>query len=172
MLVSGISGALSDKQREYVGDISQSSLHLLKVINEILDLAKIEADAAEILEAPVDLGGLVGDAMRLVSERAQLAGVALISEIPQGRALINADERMVNQIVINLLANAVKFTENGGRVSVSAHLTCDRGINVLVTDNGIGMRKEDIPVALSKFGPCLSGYHPHPLYVVCTHFPE
>ena len=125
MLVSGISGALSDKQREYVGDISQSSLHLLKVINEILDLAKIEADAAEILEAPVDLGGVVGDAMRLVSERAQLAGVALISEIPQGRALINADERMVKQIVINLLSNAVKFTENCGRVSVSAHLTCE-----------------------------------------------
>ena len=157
MLVSGISGALSDKQREYVGDISQSSLHLLKVINEILDLAKIEADAAEILEAPVDLGGVVGDAMRLVSERAQLAGVALISEIPQGRALINADERMVKQIVINLLSNAVKFTENCGRVSVSAHLTCDRGINVLVTDNGIGMRKEDIPVALSKFGKLDTG---------------
>ena len=127
MLVSGISGALSDKQREYVGDISQSSLHLLKVINEILDLAKIEAGAAEILEAPVDLGGVVGDAMRLVSERAQLAGVALISEIPQGRALINADERMVKQIVINLLSNAVKFTENGGRVSVSAHLTSGFG---------------------------------------------
>ena len=95
--------------------------------------------------------------MRLVSERAQLAGVALISEIPQGRALINADERMVKQIVINLLSNAVKFTENGGRVSVSAHLTCDRGINVLVTDNGIGMRKEDIPVALSKFGQLDTG---------------
>ena len=157
MLGSGIAGSLSAKQLEYVTDIRNSSSHLLSLINDILDLSKIEANAAEIAPEPLDLVSSMKYAMRLVADRAKLAGVDFISEIPGDLPGVLADRRMIRQVLINILSNAVKFTHRGGRVCLGAQEDEDDGISIFVADNGIGMRSEDIPIALAKFGQIDSG---------------
>ncbi len=145
-------GPLGNEQyRGYLRDIYQSGTHLHDVINDILDLSKIEAGQLELREEPVDVAAAVERCLRVVSARAEEKNIVLQTRIGRNLPTISADERKVKQILINLISNAVKFTEQGGHVTVEAMTCSDGGICLRVTDTGIGIRQEDIPIVLQPF---------------------
>jgi len=138
--------------REYAGDIHASGRHLLSLINDILDLSKIEAGKFEMLEARVDIADAVDTSLRLIRERAKNGKVELVNDLPDTLPELVADRRAVKQILINLLSNAVKFTEAGGTVTVGAVLRPDGTLEISVEDTGIGMDNADIALAMTPFG--------------------
>ena len=135
----------------YARDIYDSSAHLLDIINNILDLSKIEAGKYEIRPEAVHVDAVVGAASRMVEGRAAAAKVQLTTRMEYG-GLVWADRRALTQILINLLSNGAKFNRPGGRVEV--HVAEEGGdrVRFQISDTGIGMRQEDIPTALSRFG--------------------
>ena len=135
-------GKLNDKQSEYVDDIHTSGRHLLSLINDILDLAKIEAGRMELDLTTFDIRQALGNALTLVSERAGRRGIALESEIDGSLTDMTGDERKVKQILLNLLSNAVKFTPEGGRVTLTAR-GADSSVVIAVRDTGVGISAED-----------------------------
>jgi PAS domain S-box-containing protein len=138
---------------EYAGDIHSSGVHLLSIINDILDLAKIEAGRRELTEGVIDLQDAAAAALRLVRGRAENGEIRLINDITRGSVpLLQADERAVKQMLLNLLSNSVKFTPKGGKVVVSATLRPDRSLAVTVGDTGIGIAPENLSRALAPFG--------------------
>ena len=146
-------GSIGDRRyRGYVRDIRDSGIHLLAVINDILDLAKIEAGREELQEEEIDLESLATSCVRIVGERAAENGLTLVVDVPPGMPAIVADGRKLKQILINLMSNAIKFTPNGGRISLTARLDEALDCEIVVRDNGIGMSMEDIPKAMSSFG--------------------
>ncbi len=146
------------RYREYAGDIQTSGAHLLSLINDILDLSKAEAGRLELMESHLEVGGCAENTLRLTEERARLAGVKVALSISDGLPLLVADERRLKQILLNLVSNAIKFTKTGGRVSISAGMRIGGTLFISVSDTGIGMRAEDIPIALSKFGQIDGGH--------------
>ncbi len=146
-------GALGDpRYRDYATDINDSGQHLLNLINDILDLSKIEAGKGELLEDDIDVPPLLRSALNMVRERATSGDVTLETEIPDGLPALHADERKLKQILVNLLSNAVKFTKPGGVVTLRTWSNVESGYLFQVQDTGIGMSQEDIPKALSPFG--------------------
>jgi PAS domain S-box-containing protein len=135
----------------YVGDILESAHHLLAVINDILDLAKIEANSLRLKEKHLDPRDAVASAIRLVRPRADEAGIQLdfLNQAPG--VTIFADETALKRVLLNLLANAVKFSEAGTRISIDCRIAGDGGMAIAVADHGIGMAPEDIPLALTPF---------------------
>jgi len=157
VLTEQMFGEVNDKQMEYLQDIHSSGQHLLSLINDVLDLSKIEAGKMELDLSCFDLGLLLEHSATLVRERAQRHGLALDIEVGDGLTEWVADARKVKQVVVNLLTNAVKFTPNGGRVSVRArHLNGVDGragdwAEVAVSDTGIGIAPEDQAVVFEEF---------------------
>ena len=142
----------SPKYVEYVKDINESATHLLALINDILDLSKIEASQGELHEEAIDTFTAVESCLNLVRERAETVGVNLNSEIANGRLPpLYADQRKLKQILINLLSNAIKFTLAGGEVTIRAWSSPDDGYVFQVSDTGIGIVLEDIPKVLAPF---------------------
>jgi PAS domain S-box-containing protein len=142
----------SEKYCGYAEDICHSGQHLLSLINDILDLSKVESGAADLHEEDLEVQATADSALRLVRERARKAGIELALEIQEDMPLVRADDRKVKQILVNLLTNAVKFTEAGGTVTLKSWCRADSGVVFQVVDTGIGMAPEDIPKALSQFG--------------------
>ncbi|HMI95737.1 MAG TPA: HAMP domain-containing sensor histidine kinase [Micropepsaceae bacterium] len=138
------------KYGDYVEDVYKSGVHLLSLINNLLDLAKIEAGKYEMLESRIELDHVTANALRFVEMQARKGGVTLRTEI-QDRVGLVADERAVTQVLTNLLSNAVKFTEPGGSVTVFAHIVSDGALALGVKDTGIGMDPEDVRRALEPF---------------------
>jgi signal transduction histidine kinase len=145
-----ILGPLSERYRGYGADIFDSGTHLLNLINEILDLSKLEAGEFQINAEDVDLSAVIESCLHLVEAQARKTNVRLRTAIPSGLPLIRADDRRMRQIIINLLSNAVKFTPEGGTVRVSASLE-NEGLSIAVSDTGIGMTADQIPKALQPF---------------------
>jgi signal transduction histidine kinase len=146
-------GAISEKRYlGYAKDIHESGRHLLALINDILDLSRVEAGAVTPNETVFDLRGATAAVDRLVRERANKKSLKLNWDIPPDLPPLQSDERMVQQILINLVTNAIKFTPNNGRIFVSAAREMNGGIAVAVKDTGVGMRPDDIAVALTPFG--------------------
>jgi PAS domain S-box-containing protein len=141
-----------EKYRAYAADIHTSGLHLLSLINDILDLSKIEAGKAELLEAEIEVGDVIRSAARLVRERADSAEVELATSLPPGLPLLWAERRALMQILLNLLSNAIKFTPAGGKVTVGARIEPERAFVIWVADTGIGISAKDIERALMPFG--------------------
>jgi signal transduction histidine kinase len=135
-------GDLNDKQAEYVADIHASGRHLLALINDILDLSKIEAGRMDLQITPFALSDLVQNSVALSRERATREGIALGLEVDPGIGVIEADERMLKQVLFNLLSNALKFTPRGGHVAVNAHAVGD-DVVVIVRDDGVGIAPAD-----------------------------
>jgi signal transduction histidine kinase len=136
---------------EYARDIYQSAAHLLQIINDILDLSKVEAGKIELDERPVNLHALVDTSLRLVGERATEAGVTVSNEVPVDLPRLFADERLLKQILINLLSNSIKFTEKGGSVRVQAGRETTGVISLAVADSGIGIAADDLPKVMEPF---------------------
>jgi signal transduction histidine kinase len=143
-------GQLTDKQDEYVKDIHSSGKHLLSLINDILDLSKIEAGRMELEVSDFDLPSALDNALTLVKERAQRHSIALGKRVDPALGTVRADERKVKQIMLNLLSNAVKFTPEGGRVSVAAKANGE-AIEISVADTGIGIAPEDQEAVFEEF---------------------
>jgi signal transduction histidine kinase len=145
-------GALgNDRYRGYAADIHGSGTHLLAIINDILDLAKIDAGSMTLREYAFDLASLCRAALRIVWPRAIAAEITIeLSEAP-ARSLIWADERLLKQALLNLLSNAVKFSHPGGAVRVEVIDVGEGPIEIRVSDRGIGMREVDIPAVLQPF---------------------
>ncbi len=135
-------GELNDRQHEYVGDVVEASRHLLSLINDILDLSKVEAGRMELDLSEVSVPDTLRTGVTMHEERANQGGVTLSLEVVPAEIVVQADERKLRQVLFNLLSNAVTFTPPGGRVDVSAHLT--RGVvEVSVADTGSGIAPED-----------------------------
>jgi len=140
------------KYLEYASDIHSSATHLLALINDILDLSKIEAGNEELVEEAVLVSDLLGSVITLVKSRAHESGVQLLTEPADELPVLLADSRKLKQILVNLLTNAIKFTPEKGCVTLAAKTDADTGeFLFIVTDTGIGMAAEDIPKALSAF---------------------
>src|SRR5204863_6410477 len=133
VLVEKMFGDLNDKQEEYLTDILSSGKHLLSLINDILDLSKVEAGRMELELGSFSLREALENGLTMLKERAGRHGIGLSLEMDLELDVIEADERKVKQVVFNLLSNAVKFTPDGGRVDVSARLT-DGEIQIAVRE--------------------------------------
>jgi two-component system, NtrC family, sensor kinase len=143
-------GELNEKQEEYLKDIHASGQHLLSLINDILDLSKIEAGRMELELADFHLPQAIENAVVLVRERALRRGITLEQSIDPHLGEIQGDERKVKQVLLNLLSNAIKFTPEGGRVVVRAALV-DGRVEVAVSDTGIGIAPEDHQTVFEEF---------------------
>ena len=143
-------GEMNEKQAEYIDDIHGSGKHLLSLINDILDLSKVEAGRMELDLATFDLPSAIDNALTLIRERAMRHGIELGRDVDPAVSGINADERKFKQILLNLLSNAVKFTPEGGRITVAAR-PVDRMVEVSVTDTGIGIAAKDQEAVFEEF---------------------
>ena len=150
VLLQGMFGETNDKQTEYLRDILASGQHLLSLINDILDLSKIEAGKMELELSDFDLQTAIDDALLLMRERAARRGQVLERALDPGLGSARGDERKVKQVLLNLLSNAVKFTPEGGRITVSAALT-NGDAAISVTDTGIGIAPEDQEAVFEEF---------------------
>ena len=139
------------KYRDYAADINDSGRHLLDLINDILDLSKIESGTEQLYENDIRIAEVLGSILTLVKGRAQKGAVELAFDVEEDLPVLRADHRKLKQILVNLLANAIKFTPEGGRVTLKAWCRGDSGHVFQVIDTGIGMRLEDIPRALAPF---------------------
>jgi two-component system cell cycle sensor histidine kinase PleC len=138
--------------KDYINDIHSSGRHLLNVINEILDLSRIEAGKHELNEEAINLALVIDDACHMVQLKAKSKGIGLVVAIEENLPQIWADERAVRQIGLNLLSNALKFTPSGGTVTVKVGWTSTGGQYLSVRDTGPGIPEEEIPIVLSSFG--------------------
>ena len=150
VLIEKMFGEVNEKQFDYLKDIHESGRHLLSLINDILDLSKIEAGRMELELSTFHLPSAISNAMTLIRERAQRHGITLGSELDPQLGEFQADERKVKQILLNLLSNAVKFTPDGGKVHVSA-ARVDSRVEVSVRDTGIGIAPEDQAAVFEEF---------------------
>jgi GAF domain-containing protein/anti-sigma regulatory factor (Ser/Thr protein kinase) len=143
-------GELNEKQAEYTDDILTSGRHLLSLINEILDLSKVEAGRMELELAAFDLPLAIDNARTFVRERATKHGITLDVAVDERLGDYVGDERKIKQILLNLLSNAVKFTPEGGRIGINAKQT-NGAVEISVTDTGIGIAPEDQPKVFEEF---------------------
>jgi len=143
-------GDLYEKQDEYLKDIHASGQHLLSLINEILDLSKIEAGRMELEMTDVNLSAALENALTLVRERAGRHGIALELTVAEEIEHVRADERKIRQVVLNLLSNAIKFTPAGGRIGVAA-TPVNGAVEISVGDTGVGIAAEDQEAIFEEF---------------------
>jgi protein-histidine pros-kinase len=150
MIRDAVIGPLDVRYREYGGDINNSGRHLQNIINDILDISKIEGGGVVLRDDIVSIGETAEACRRIVAPMAEAAGVSLSIIESAPLPLIRSDQVRFQQILLNLMSNAVKFTPAGGRVSVSASIEAD-GAVIMVEDTGIGMTAEDVAIALEPF---------------------
>lgn len=142
----------SDAYRDYSADIHASGQHLLNLINEILDLSRIEADRYELNEEAIALAFVIDDCAHMMNLRAKAKGQAIKAFVDESLPRIWADERAIRQVVLNVLSNAIKFSPQGGEIQVKVGWTSSGGQYVAIKDNGPGIPEEEIPVVMSSFG--------------------
>ncbi|MGO9486103.1 MAG: ATP-binding protein [Rhodomicrobium sp.] len=136
---------------EYAGDINNSGQHLLAIVNDILDLAKIEAGKVEFSESVAELASILYESIRAIKPQAKSGNVKIVKDYPPDGIQIRCDEVRLKQVFINVLSNAVKFTPSGGRIVISTALVDGGGLSIAIRDTGIGMTQEDIEAAFEKF---------------------
>jgi PAS domain S-box-containing protein len=142
----------SDKYIEYMGDIHLSARHLLEIINEVLDMSKIEAGRVELDEEQFDMTRLITAVTRMMASRAFSSGLDIVEDVDENLPAIYADPRLLRQILINLVGNAVKYSKTNGKVYVRGNLTPHGALQLIVEDEGIGIPKDRLSEALEPFG--------------------
>ncbi|HER25971.1 MAG TPA: PAS domain-containing sensor histidine kinase, partial [Rhodospirillales bacterium] len=140
-----------EKYKDYTQTIAESGHHLLDIINDILDIARIEVGKLDFRPEPVDLENVIQSCLRLIAERAEKGGLSLRRNVQGGLPTVNADPRRLKQIFLNLLTNAVKFTPRGGTVTLRARMTKAGTLAISISDSGIGMKSDDIPKVMTPF---------------------
>ena len=153
MMVKEVLGPLENKNyKDYLGDIHNSGTHLLALINEILDLSRVEAGRYNLNEEAVQLDHIVSDCEQLINLKAKNKDIAIIKHSEKNLPKVWADERAIRQVILNLLSNALKFTPTAGTIWIKIGWTAGGGQYVSIRDNGPGIPEEEIPVVLSSFG--------------------
>lgn len=153
LMIKGTFGMIENgKYREYLKDIQMSAEHLLGIINEVLDMSKIEAGRLELQEENLSVADLIDSIVRMMDSRIFSSDIRIVTDVPSDLPGLRADHRLFRQVLINLLTNAVKFSSKGGEIRVSAFVAADGAMKVVVADQGIGIRKEKIQQALEPFG--------------------
>jgi len=150
ILAQGMFGPVNEKQSEYLQDILESGRHLLSLINDILDLSKVEAGKMELEVTDFDLPSAIDNALTLVRERVTRRGITLGRAVDDRAGLIQGDERKVKQVLLNLLSNAIKFTPEGGHIEARAAVQ-EGLVEVSVIDTGVGIAPEDQEVVFEEF---------------------
>jgi signal transduction histidine kinase len=145
-------GPIHEKYAEYADLMSEAGTHLLTVVNDILDIAKAEAGKLQLHEEEVDLAHLITQTSRFIREQAAKAGVNFVTEEAGQLPKFRGDTVKLRQILLNLLGNAIKFTPAGGQVTLSVKRNADGGVNIEVTDTGIGIAKDQMELAMAPFG--------------------
>lgn len=141
----------ADEYSEYAGDIYSSGAHLLALINDLLDLAKVESGMVEVREEVMDPAEMIDDAVRIIAKTDAARGVKLLSQPAEGLPRLRADKRKLRQILMNLLSNAVKFTNEGKAVAAKVYLNAEGGLVFEVADGGIGIAEADIAKVMEPF---------------------
>jgi PAS domain S-box-containing protein len=144
-------GPMAEKYLDYAQDIQASGRHLLSVINDILDVAKIESGHFELTEERVSIADILNSTFRLVRHRAIRAGVALLAPVAESLPIVRADGRVLKQVILNLLDNATKFTAAGGHVVVTATETTTGSVEITVADDGIGIPADRLDSVMQPF---------------------
>lgn len=139
------------RYKQYISDIRASGKHLLALINDILDLNRLDSGVAGLNEEVFDIAETISESVRMMSPQSKAAGVLVRNDVSHPLPGVKADRRRIQQVLLNLLSNAVKFTPNNGRVTVSSGLA-DEGLTISVADTGIGIAPDDIPRAFERFG--------------------
>ncbi|MCC7305634.1 MAG: PAS domain S-box protein [Alphaproteobacteria bacterium] len=153
MMIKETFGALGhEKYKEYLQDVHSSAGHLLDIINEVLDMSKIEAGRIEMDESEVDIQKLIHSVTRMMASRAFGSNIKLKSDVPESLPNLLADQRLVRHVLINLVANAVKFSQAGGEVMIHAFMLNDGRMQINISDKGIGIPKDKIRQAMEPFG--------------------
>ncbi|WP_395023043.1 ATP-binding protein [Dongia sp.] len=148
------------KVAEYSSDILQSAQHLYGLISEILDYSKIDSGTVQLVEGPIDVNALCSHCVHMISERANRAGLKLKLEVPERLPALNADERRITQVLLNLATNAVKFTPAGGTVTVAAGVEPSGNLVMSVADSGIGISEKDLERVFEPFVQVNRSAHP------------
>jgi signal transduction histidine kinase len=151
MLESGYGGTLSERQASYTKDIHDSGQHLLQIINNVLDMSKVEAGQYQLYETAVDLRDVARASIAIISGRAREQGLSLELAINGSLPCVMADERTLRQVLLNLISNAVKFTHTGGTVTVTGGVQPDGDIALHVRDTGIGIAQESLELVMEPF---------------------
>ncbi|HEY7607697.1 MAG TPA: ATP-binding protein [Alphaproteobacteria bacterium] len=150
-LKSGLFGTLNARQTEYAGHIHSSGGHLLALINDVLDISRLDLDAYVLHPERLDLGAAIAGSVRTLSVAAEQKGVDVAADVPAGLPTIVADERALKQVLLNLLSNAVKFTPRGGTVSIAAAARRDGAVALTVSDTGVGIAPADLARLFQPF---------------------
>jgi signal transduction histidine kinase len=160
-LQRGLFGGLTDKQREYVSDIHGAGQHLLAIINDVLDLSRIESGKTALFEETVSIELLIARPLRMVQPRAEEKRLVIATENLPALPDLRADGMRLQQVLLNLLSNAVKFTPDGGRITVSGAVDASGAVRIAVSDTGIGIAAADIPKILMPFEIVESAFTRH-----------
>jgi signal transduction histidine kinase/DNA-binding response OmpR family regulator len=150
VLLERMFGELNPRQAEYLQDILDSGRHLLDLINDILDIAKVEAGRMELMLERFSLADVLDNGLTMVRERASRHGIALELEVDSAIDVVDADERKIKEVILNLLSNAVKFTPDGGRIEVAARRVGQEA-QIAVRDTGVGITSEDLEHVFDEF---------------------
>jgi len=158
LLASEVYGKLGDSHyRDYAQDIHDSGKHLLGLINDVLDISKLDAVTIETYREPTDLPDLLRKAVQMMQPQAERAGVTLVEAYDTTLPAMRTDERRLRQVLLNLISNAIKFTGKNGTVTISSYRQ-GAGLAISVSDTGIGIAPDDIPKAMENFGQVESGW--------------
>ncbi len=149
IILQGMSGEVSEEQRKQLTMVKNSASHLLSLINDILDISKIEAEKVELSLEEFSLDGAVREVVEPFSSVASEKGLELVTDVPEGVTLFS-DKRRVKQVLINLVSNAVKFTDQGS-VQIAARIPGDDNLEVRVIDTGVGIKREDMDKLFQPF---------------------
>ncbi|HEY9080245.1 PAS domain S-box protein [Magnetovibrio sp.] len=152
VMLSGLFGGLEPRYQEYIENIRDSGSHLLAVINDILDVSRIEAGRMDLRPERISIAELIESATRLIRDRATEAGLSMNRRVPKDLPDLMVDSQRIKQVLLNILSNAVKFTPEGGKVTVKANLSKSNELTISVSDTGIGMSEAEIATALTPFG--------------------
>lgn len=142
----------NEKYKEYLCDIHMSAEHLLDIINEVLDMSKIEAGRIELVEDDFDVNDMIVSVSRMLSSRTFSSNIEIIRDIGDDILVVYADYRLIRQIVINLMSNAIKFSSQGAQIRIATNILACGGLEISIKDNGVGISEEKISVALEPFG--------------------
>jgi signal transduction histidine kinase len=158
LLTNEVYGKLGDSHyRDYAQDICDSGKHLLGVINDVLDISKLDTVITETYTEPLDLAEFLHKTMQMIRPQAERAGIVLTEKFDGVLPSMLTDERRLRQVLLNLLSNAIKFTAQGGNVSIAAYRQ-GGSVSIAVSDTGVGIAPDDIPKAMENYGQVQTGW--------------